>query len=75
MDRADHDLIQRFRTKDPLLKRLYKEHLELEKQLQKYELYEGYSSAIKLDQQERKKQKLLGVDQMMEILGNYREEN
>lgn len=72
MEKADHDLISRLSSENPTLKRLYREHRQLDKALKKFDRYAALSSSAAMRQQELKKQKLAGVDSMMELISEFR---
>lgn len=74
MEKIDHELISRLVNSDPHLKKLYAEHLKLEKAIERFERYAGYSSTVALRQKRLKKEKLQGMDVIMSILNEYRTE-
>lgn len=73
MERADRDLILYISAFNPRLKELYEQHLELEREVEKYDRYTGYSSSVALHQKQLKKAKLKGMDDIMAILADYRQ--
>ncbi len=72
MENADRELLMRVVETDPDLKRLYFEHVKLEKQVERLSYYARYSSSASLRRQELKKQKLRGMDNIMSILKEHR---
>ena len=72
MEARDEQLILSVVDRDPELKRLHEEHLQLEKQLAQLN-HKGFLNAE--EEVERKRLqtvKLAGKDRMMEILSRYR---
>jgi hypothetical protein len=68
----DEQLILSLVDRDPELKRLHEEHLQLEKQLAQMN-HKGFLNAEEEVERKRlQKVKLAGKDRMMEILGRYR---
>ena len=72
MESFDHDLLMRVSDTNPLLQKLYSEHLKLEKAVQQVGRYAAYSSSAALKQKELKKEKLKGMDTIIAILSDYR---
>jgi uncharacterized protein len=72
MEAKDEQLILSLVDRDPELKRLHEEHVQLEKQLAQM----NHKGFLNVDEEvERKrlqKVKLAGKDRMMEILSRYR---
>ena len=75
MDQADIQLITHLIPKNEKLRKLYNEHVKLDKQVARFQDYSNYSATAALRQQELKKAKLKGVDSIMEILNQHREIN
>jgi len=72
MESMDEQLILSLVDRDPELKRLHEEHLQLEKQLAQMN-HKGFLNAEEEVERKRlQKVKLAGKDRMMEILGRYR---
>jgi len=71
MESAEHDLIVRLMESDARLKRLYTEHQEIEGKLLEYNSRGFLTVDEEMEEKRLKKKKLLGVDQMMEILNEY----
>lgn len=72
MENADKELILRLMPHDPLLRRLYREHQELEHRLDEYNAKNFLTADEQMDEKRLKKQKLMGVDKMMQIVGDRR---
>ncbi len=72
MNKADEELLQAIAPTNPTLKKLYQEHLKLEKEVSHFELYSHYSTSADLQQKMLKKQKLKGMEQIMSILARHR---
>ena len=72
MEKVDHELLMRIADHNPLLQKLYAEHLKLEKEVERVGRYAAYSSSAALRQKELKKEKLKGMDTIMSILHEYR---
>lgn len=72
MEKADRELLMKLAPVDYTLRRLYEEHLHLEKELAEIEHLSSYSGAISMREKEIKKQKLRGMDSIMSILSSYR---
>ena len=72
MESTDEQLILSLVDRDPELKRLHAEHLQLEKQLAQMN-HKGFLNAEEEVERKRlQKVKLAGKDQMMKILSRYR---
>ena len=72
MEAKDEQLILSLVDRDPELKRLHEEHLQLEKQLAQLN-HKGFLNAEEEVERKRlQKVKLAGKDRMMEILSRYR---
>ncbi len=72
MEKQDEDLIKSLVDRDEELKKLYEEHLDLERQLATL-LHKHYlTPEEELERKRIQKIKLAGKDRIMEILGRYR---
>ncbi|MBI3767786.1 MAG: DUF465 domain-containing protein [Deltaproteobacteria bacterium] len=72
MEAKDEQLILSFVDRDPELRRLHEEHVQLEKQLAQLN-HKGFLNAEEEVERKRlQKVKLAGKDRMMEILSRYR---
>ena len=72
MEARDEQLILSVVDRDPELKRLHEEHLQLEKQLAQLN-HKGFLNVEEEVERKRlQKVKLAGKDRMMEILSRYR---
>ena len=72
MEAKDEQLIMSLADRDPELKRLHEEHVQLEKQLAQLN-HKGFLNADEEVERKRlQKIKLAGKDRMMEILHRYR---
>lgn len=72
MESMDEQLILSLVDRDPELKRLHEEHVQLEKQLAQMN-HKGFLNAEEEVERKRlQKVKLAGKDRMMAILGRYR---
>ncbi len=72
MEARDEQLILSVVDRDPELKRLHEEHVQLEKQLAQLN-HKGFLNAEEEVERKRlQKVKLAGKDRMMEILTRYR---
>ena len=72
MDKGEEEFIISLLDKDPELRQYYKEHQELEKQLQEYQHKAHLSPPEEVEKKRLQKLKLAGKDKMMEIVGRYR---
>jgi uncharacterized protein YdcH (DUF465 family) len=73
MTDSDRQLIQEMANYNGQVKRLYKQHMELEKEVEKFEKYIAWSPTAKLRQSELKKAKLKGMDEIMKIVDNSKQ--
>ncbi len=73
MENADRELILQLSTSNPHLKKLYDQHLKLDKMIIRFENYAVYSPSSELRVKELKLEKLRGVDEMMKIINEERE--
>ena len=74
MEAIDRELIDRVVATNSKLKRLYAEHLRLEKELDLFERRTFLTAQEEVLVKKLKQKKLLGVDRIMEILQGHREE-
>ena len=74
MNKADEELVLAIVPTKPTLKKLYQEHRKLEKEVARFERYSPYSSTADLKQKTLKKQKLKGMEQIMSILQQHRQD-
>lgn len=72
MEQRDLELIQKHATSDEKLAVLYKEHLDFEKQLEKYNNKPYLTPSEELEKKNLQKQKLKGKDLIESILRAYR---
>jgi uncharacterized protein YdcH (DUF465 family) len=72
MENADRELIISLCSTNPRLKKLYNEHIKLEKMVTRFERYAVYSPSASLKAKELKVEKLRGVDEMIKIITNER---
>jgi uncharacterized protein YdcH (DUF465 family) len=72
MERADLELLETLLPTNPKLKQLVNEHKRLEKEVANVSRYSGFSPAAALREQQLKKEKLRGMDDIMSILSEYR---
>jgi len=72
MEQTDRELLLSLTETHPRLKELYKQHIKLEKEVQKYERFVNYSATVAMRQKQLKKEKLRGMDNIMAILDGYR---
>ena len=73
MEREDRDLIEQAIKTNPVLRRLYREHAELEELLETFRHRPFLTSVDQLEQKRLKVEKLEGVEQMMRIIRAYRD--
>jgi uncharacterized protein YdcH (DUF465 family) len=72
MEARDEQLIISLVDRDPELKRLHEEHVQLEKQLAQLNHKAFLNSDEEVERKRLQKVKLAGKDRMMEILNRYR---
>ncbi len=72
MEENDIELIHKLLPKDEELRRLWAEHLELEKKLDQYNKKHYLTNQEELKRKEIQKLKLAGKDRIEEILSKYR---
>jgi uncharacterized protein YdcH (DUF465 family) len=75
MEKVDQDLIEEMMPENQRLKELYEEHVKLDKETEHLEKLRGYSTSAALALAALKKKKLSGMDEMMSILSEHREES
>lgn len=68
MEKQDHELIQNMLTSNPELRKLYRNHIKLDKEVCHIERYANYSPSARILQKKKKKLKLRGVESMMRIV-------
>lgn len=74
MEQRDLQLIEKFGRSDEVLSNLYKEHLELESELEKLDNKSYLSVNEQMHRAEVKKKKLAGKDRIESILRKYRQQ-
>ena len=72
MEKHEEELIISLLDRDAELRRYYEEHLELEKQLERFQHKRHLTPEEDLEKKRIQKVKLAGKDRIMEILGRYR---
>ena len=72
MEAKDEQLILTVVARDPELKQVYDEHVELEKRLARIDHKGFLNTDEELERKRLQKVKLAGKDRMMEILSKYR---
>lgn len=72
MDQRDLELIERYSKGDPVLERLYKEHQNFERQIEKLENKSFLTPNEQVEWKDIKKKKLSGKDKIEAILRKYR---
>lgn len=72
MEERDIELIQAHAIENEALKFLYEEHLDFERQLEKYNNKPALTPAEEVERKNIQKKKLLGRDKIELILENYR---
>lgn len=72
MEQRDIELIKKYETTDEKLARLYKQHVDFERQLEELNRKHILSADEELERKLLQKKKLLGRDQMEMILDRYR---
>lgn len=75
MEQRDLVLIQEHIVNDAVLEALYKEHVDYEKQLEKYNNKPFLTPSEELERKNLQKKKLKGRDMIEEILRKYRKED
>ena len=74
MEQRDLEMIERHMTDNESLKHLYEEHLDFERQLEKYNDKPALTPAEEMERKNLQKLKLMGRDKMEMILAAYRKE-
>lgn len=72
MEKNEEQLIQSLLERDEELKRYYEEHLDLERQLARFQQKSHLSPDEEMEKKRIQKIKLAGKDRIMEILSRYR---
>jgi len=72
LEESDIELIRKLLPNDEELRRLWAEHLDLEKKLDQYNKKRYLSSEEEMKRKEIQKLKLAGKDRIEEILSKYR---
>lgn len=72
MEKKDVDLIQALLDREPDLRRYYDEHVDLERQLERYQHKGHLSPDEEVERKRLQKLKLAGKDRIMEILSRHR---
>lgn len=75
MENAEFELIQKTAVDNTDLKKLYSQHIKLEREVERLEVYARYSTSIAIKHARLKKQKLLGKEKIMKILAKIRMES
>ena len=74
MENSDKELILKVSKSNAQLRRLYQEHVLLEDMLSSFTKKGFLTAEEELEEKILKKRKLLGVDRMMSLLSDHREE-
>ena len=72
MEQYDKELLSTLANNHYKLKKLYNEHVELEKQLERYKKHPAYTAQDYFQEKELKKRKLQGMDEIMSILQEFK---
>lgn len=72
MEPREEEMIASVVDRDPELRKYYEEHLELEKRLDVLNSRMHLSPEEEVEKKRLQKQKLIGKDKIMEILGRYK---
>lgn len=72
MEKSDQELLLQIANVDPSVKRLYEEHVKLDKECERVSRFAAYSSTAALHHKELKKLKLKGMDAILTILNEHR---
>ncbi len=75
MEKQDEELIHSLVGRDPELKKVYDEHLDLERQLDGLHRKSFLTPEEDLERKRIQKIKLAGKDRIMQILARHREES
>lgn len=74
MEKTDLELIDKWKERDPDLRKLWEEHLEFEEQLESFNKRVYLSPTEELERKTLQKKKLHGRDQIERILARIRRE-
>jgi uncharacterized protein len=72
MEKRDLDLIEQWKEKDPILNKLWTEHLEFEEQLEAFNKRVYLTPTEEAERKTLQKKKLKGRDQIERILAKLR---
>ena len=72
MEDRDLQLIQKYREKDDMLSKLYEEHVDYERELEKFNNKPFLSADEEMERKTLQKKKLRGRDHIELILSKYR---
>ena len=75
MERRDVELIEKYRVNDKALDALYAEHLDFERQLEKYDNKPYLTPSEEVERKNLQKRKLRGRDEIERILADYRKQD
>jgi uncharacterized protein len=72
MEQRDLELIEKYITNDKALEALYQEHLDFERQLEKFNSKPYLTPSEEVERKNLQKRKLVGRDMIERILQEYR---
>jgi uncharacterized protein YdcH (DUF465 family) len=72
MEKHEEEMIRTLLERDDELKRYYEEHIELERQLERFQSKIYLTPEEDFEKKRIQKMKLAGKDRIMKILGRYR---
>ncbi|HPQ81647.1 MAG TPA: DUF465 domain-containing protein [bacterium] len=72
MERGDIELIQKHTANDKILESLYREHLDFERKIEKYNNKPFLTPSEEMERKQLQKLKLAGRDRIEMILREYR---
>lgn len=72
MEQRDLEIIQQHVTQDKKLAHLYREHLDFERELEKFNKLIHLTAGDEFEKKELQKKKLKGRDEIENILSQYR---
>ena len=75
MEHNEHEMIKRFIKDNVELRKLYREHSNLENRLARYQTRTYLTSQEQVEQKRLKMKKLAGVEKMLVILADFRVDN
>lgn len=75
MEKRDHEMISKMQLSNFELKRLYQEHIDIERRLSKFETRSFLTPIEQVELKRLKRKKLRGVDRMMSILSSHQIED